>query len=40
VFNRSIDPAEVIQFIEDNFDLSTKTGGYQVSAPAPQTVSA
>lgn len=28
VFNRSIDPQEVIRFIEDNFDLSQKTGGY------------
>jgi hypothetical protein len=27
VFNRSIDPAEVIKFIEENFDLSEKTGG-------------
>ena len=31
VFNRSIDPQEVINFIEENFDLSTKTGGYSVS---------
>jgi hypothetical protein len=30
VFNRNIDPQEVIKFIEDNFDLTTKTGGYQV----------
>lgn len=28
VFNRSIDPANVISFIEDNFDLEGKTGGY------------
>lgn len=28
VFNRSIDPAEVIRFIEANFDLHGKTGGY------------
>ncbi len=28
VFNRSIDPKEVIGFIEDNFDLTQKTGGY------------
>jgi hypothetical protein len=28
VFHRSIDPQEVINFIEDNFDLSGKTGGY------------
>jgi ribulose-5-phosphate 4-epimerase/fuculose-1-phosphate aldolase len=27
VFHRSIDPQEVIHFIEDNFDLSEKTGG-------------
>jgi len=28
VFHRSIDPQEVINFIEQNFDLSTKTGGF------------
>lgn len=28
VFNRNIDPKEVINFIESNFDLSQKTGGY------------
>ncbi len=28
VFHRSIDPTEVIDFIEKNFDLSAKTGGY------------
>jgi hypothetical protein len=28
VFNSSIDPQEVIKFIEDNFDLAGKTGGY------------
>ena len=28
VFNRNIDPQEVIEFIEANFDLSQKTGGY------------
>jgi hypothetical protein len=27
VFNRSIDPAEVIKFIEENFALTEKTGG-------------
>lgn len=27
VFNHAIDPAEVIRFIEANFDLSAKTGG-------------
>lgn len=27
VFNRSINPQEVIDFIEDNFDLTGKTGG-------------
>lgn len=30
IFNRSIDPKEVIDFIECNFDLSKKTGGYQL----------
>jgi hypothetical protein len=29
VFNRNTDPQEVINFIEDNFDLSQKTGGYE-----------
>lgn len=28
VFHRSIDPHEVIKFIEDNFSLDEKTGGY------------
>lgn len=28
VFHHSIDPGEVIRFIEDEFDLSGKTGGY------------
>ena len=28
VFNNSIDPQEVIDFIEDNFDLSAKTDGF------------
>lgn len=28
VFNRSIDPQEVIDFIDNNFDLSQKTGGF------------
>jgi hypothetical protein len=28
VFNKSIDPNEVISFIEANFDLSNKTGGF------------
>jgi hypothetical protein len=28
VFNKSIDPNEVIRFIEENFDLSQKTGGF------------
>ena len=27
-FHHSIDPEEVIQFIEQNFDLSEKTGGF------------
>ncbi len=30
VFNHSIDPQEVIDFIERNFDLSQKTGGYNI----------
>lgn len=30
VFPRDIDPQEVINFIETNFDLSRKTGGYQL----------
>lgn len=30
VFPSSIDPQEVIDFIERNFDLSKKTGGYQL----------
>jgi len=28
VFNRTINPQEVIKFIDQNFDLSKKTGGY------------
>lgn len=28
VFNRDVDPMFVIEFIEQNFDLSAKTGGY------------
>lgn len=30
VFNRNIDPKEVIDFIERNFDLTQKTGGYNL----------
>jgi hypothetical protein len=30
VFNRNIDPQEVIDFIEANFDLNAKTGGYNL----------
>lgn len=30
VFNKNIDPQEVINFIESNFDLSKKTGGYNL----------
>jgi len=30
VFNRSIDPQEVIDFIDRNFDLNQKTGGYNI----------
>jgi hypothetical protein len=32
VFPRDIDPTEVIDFIEANFDLTKKTGGYQLDA--------
>lgn len=31
VFNSKIDPKEVISFIDNNFDLSAKTGGYNLS---------
>jgi hypothetical protein len=31
VFNKSIDPKEVIDFIEANFQLTEKTGGYAVA---------
>jgi hypothetical protein len=34
VFNKSIDPQEVIGFIEANFDLEGKTGGYVSTTPA------
>jgi ribulose-5-phosphate 4-epimerase/fuculose-1-phosphate aldolase len=38
VFNRSIDPAELIAFIEANFDLEAKTGGYvNLSASTPNS---
>lgn len=30
VFNKNINPQEVISFIEENFDLSAKTGGYNL----------
>ncbi len=30
VFSKSVDPNEVIAFIEENFDLEAKTGGYTV----------
>lgn len=30
VFNRNVDPQEVINFIERNFDLTKKTGGYNL----------
>jgi hypothetical protein len=30
VFNRNVDPQEVIDFIERNFDLTKKTGGYNL----------
>jgi hypothetical protein len=32
VFNKDIDPALVISFIENNFDLHLKTGGYNLNA--------
>ncbi len=28
VFKRDTDPQKVIEFIEENFDLTAKTGGY------------
>jgi hypothetical protein len=31
VFNKHIDPQIVIDFVEANFDLDTKTGGYQLA---------
>ncbi len=31
VFHHSVDPQKVINFIEENFDLQAKTGGYSVS---------
>jgi hypothetical protein len=36
VFNRTINPQEVIDFIEANFDLESKTGG-PVSLPHSET---
>ena len=30
VFNRNINPQEVIDFIDFNFDLTKKTGGYNI----------
>jgi hypothetical protein len=30
VFNSSVDPALVTEFIDANFDLAEKTGGYQI----------
>lgn len=39
VFNNSIDPQEVITFIENNFDLSSSTSGFQkVTLGIPQLV--
>ncbi len=32
VFNKDIDPQQVIDFIERNFDLTKKTGGYNLDA--------
>lgn len=34
VFNRDIDPQEVISFIDSNFDLQNKTGGYNLEIRA------
>ena len=31
VFSRSVDPHEVIRFVEENFDLEKKTGGYAIA---------
>lgn len=31
IFHRSADPSEVIAFIEENFDLTAKTGGYTIA---------
>lgn len=30
VFNSSVDPTLVVEFIDQNFDLDQKTGGYQI----------
>lgn len=38
VFPRDIDPQEVIDFIDRNFDLSKKTGGYQLPVPVAEVV--
>ncbi len=38
VFPRDIDPQEVIDFIDRNFDLSKKTGGYQLPVPTAEAV--
>jgi TPP-dependent indolepyruvate ferredoxin oxidoreductase alpha subunit len=37
IFHRSINPQEVIDFIEANFDLSEKTGGYVSPRQTPRT---
>lgn len=34
IFNRDIDPHEVIEFINANFDLEKKTGGYNLNGKA------
>ncbi|MFM2394871.1 MAG: hypothetical protein RLZZ546_2854 [Bacteroidota bacterium] len=39
VFHHSIDPQEVINFIEVNFDLSDKTGGSVTKTEQPVEVS-
>lgn len=38
VFNSEINPQFVIDFIDRNFDLNTKTGGYQLEKQAPKGV--
>jgi hypothetical protein len=37
IFNKNIDPQEVIDFIDANFDLSKKTGGYNITETSSQS---